>query len=43
MAEIVAGELSIAISDLQPLNIRSPVRNLPLAELAEMELLNEPE
>jgi len=39
LAEIAAGELSIKTCDLQPLNIRSPVRNLPLAELAEMELL----
>jgi bacterioferritin-associated ferredoxin len=39
LAGIVAGELSIEPCDLQPLNIRSPVRNLSLAELAEMELL----
>ncbi len=41
LAEIVAGELSIDACDLQPLNIRSPVRNLPLAELAGMELLKD--
>ena len=42
LAEIVAGELSIETSDLQPLNIRSPVRNLPLAELAGIDLLRDP-
>ena len=42
LAEIVAAELSIEACALQPLNIRSPVRNLPLAELAGMELLGNP-
>ncbi len=42
LAEIAAGELSIETCELQPLNIRSPVRNLPLAELAGMELLSDP-
>lgn len=42
LAEIVAGDLSIEACDLQPLNIRSPVRNLLLAELAEMKLLGDP-
>ncbi len=40
LAEIVAAELAVEMRDLQPLNIRSPVRNLPLAELAGMELLD---
>jgi hypothetical protein len=38
----VAADLSVEIYGLPPLNIRPPVRNLPLAELAGMELLDNP-
>jgi NADPH-dependent 2,4-dienoyl-CoA reductase/sulfur reductase-like enzyme len=39
LAEIVAGELNIEPEQLRPLNIRAPVRNLPLSELSEVDIL----
>lgn len=43
LAEITAGEQGLDTELLQPLNIRAPVRNLPLMELSEVELLENPE
>jgi hypothetical protein len=42
LAEIVAGELQLEPDELQPLNIRAPVRNLLLSELAAVDLLENP-
>lgn len=42
LAEIVAGELKLEPDELQPLSIRAPVRNLLLSELADMDLLENP-
>ncbi len=39
LAELVADELNIESEELQPLNVRAPVRNLSLSELAEVDLL----
>lgn len=42
LAEIMAMELKVPPEDLQPLNIRAPVRNLSLVELSDIELLENP-
>lgn len=39
LAEIVADELNVEVEELQPLNVRAPVRNLSLSELSEVDLL----
>jgi thioredoxin reductase/bacterioferritin-associated ferredoxin len=39
--EIMSEALGVAASDFRPLNIRPPIRNVSLAELAELTLLDE--
>ena len=42
LAEISAGYSGMDAGDLVPLNIRPPVRNISLSELAELDLLETP-
>lgn len=43
LVEIIAGALTYEPANLQPLNVRAPVRNLSLGELSEVDLVETPD